>query len=264
MNSPQPAHPAIRANTAVPLALVVLFSTALLAILIAGRLTVAAPGTDGDPSATVPFWAAAIPAGAAVLAGWCAFLAYRGWHRLGRQLERLNADATRVALGERGHRSLGHEQTALEPTAAALNRLAGLVEAAEALLDERDRQLSTLQSLGEQFYWEQNADGRFTRVEYDAPLPHGQRPALTKRGAFDDAQALDESALAEAREAIAQRRPFRKLALWRTGGDGRRVRTIESGNPRYDANGRFIGYVGIGRVLGPDAEAPAHADRALG
>lgn len=257
MNSPQPAHSAIRANTAVPLALVVLFSTALLAILIAGRLTVVGSGTDGDPPATVPFWAAAIPAGAAMLAGWCAFLAYRGWHRLGRQLERLNADAARMSLGERGHRSLGHEHTALEPAAAALNRLAGLVEAAEAVLDARDRQLSTLHSLGEQFYWEQDANGRFTRVEYDAPLPHGQRPLLVERGAFDDAQALDEQALADARDAIAQRRPFRKLALWRTGGDGRRVRTLESGLPRHDAEGRFAGYAGIGRVLDGDAGTQA-------
>ncbi|MGD9942546.1 MAG: ATP-binding protein [Burkholderiaceae bacterium] len=200
----------------------------------------------------MPFWAAAIPAGAALLAGWCAFAAYRGWHRLNRQLARLNADAARLSLGERRFRSAGLEHTALEPAAVALNRLASLVEAAESLLDERDRQLSTLRSLGEQFYWEQNVDGRFTRVDFDAPVPQDRRLTLLGRNAFDGAQALDAAALERARAAIERRRPFHRLVLWRSTPDGSRLRTIESGTPLHDANGRFVGYAGIGRVLDDD------------
>src|SRR5688572_11800444 len=103
-------------------------------------------------------------------------------------------------------------------------------------------------SLSSDWYWEQDAEHRFTRLEMqsggtsDADLVQA---ALGKRrwecgievhGGWDAHRALLEA-----------RKPFRDVLMWRSRADGARRYAAVSGAPMFDARGRFTGYRGVSR-----------------
>ena len=98
------------------------------------------------------------------------------------------------------------------------------------------------------WYWEQDAELRFVRVELRGD-PAAQRDIaeriLGKRrwetgveieGGWDAHRAVLES-----------RQPFRDVLMWRNLADGGRRYISVSGEPLFDGRGRFTGYRGIGR-----------------
>lgn len=119
------------------------------------------------------------------------------------------------------------EQTVLERTAQ--------LRASE----ERFHRLTELSS---DWYWEQDADGRFTQVSGPAlemlgigggvPQPAGEH--------------WNEAERATLEANIAQRRPFLDLVYSRVAGDGSRQFFQVSGEPIFDPAGRYSGYRGIG------------------
>lgn len=187
----------------------------------------------------------------AFVASWCALVACRSRRRTQRELARVTADASRIAMGERRVAVAAgtHEFSSI---ADALNRLASLGESAEALLVDRDRQLTVLRGHLRAGYWETDANGRFQRMEFEPSWPSADRPALLGCTQFEHASPLDTAAWRAALEAMATRRPFADLVLERTLADGRTVRVIESGEPRY-RDGVFVGFCGTLRRLGTDA-----------
>jgi diguanylate cyclase (GGDEF)-like protein/PAS domain S-box-containing protein len=100
------------------------------------------------------------------------------------------------------------------------------------------------------WYWEQDAELRFTRVEVrnDAAAEHAlaERILGKKRwetgveieGGWDAHQALLDS-----------RAPFRDVLMWRNMPDGARRYISVSGEPMFDGRGRFSGYRGVGRDI---------------
>ena len=195
------------------------------------------------------YWSALGLAGAALVAGWLTFVAWRKTARLRLDLERLSRDAARVALGEQCLPVTGYERTAFQRMAAALTRIGRQLQAAESIIDDRDRQLATMRGLADIIYWETNTQGRFVRVEFEASLPRRQRLDLLQKEQFDRATPLDDARWLLARRAIAEQRTFTGLLLRRIDADGRCVDVRESGQPRFAADGRFLGYAGVARVV---------------
>jgi PAS domain S-box-containing protein len=122
------------------------------------------------------------------------------------------------------------------------------VEAERALRDSEER-FRSLTMLSSDWYWEQDDQLRFTAISGDvmgrtgfAPKEHLGRtrwelPALN----VTPAQWRAHRALLEAR------RPFRDFIMRRPDRDGHEHWVSTSGEPMFDADGRFAGYRGVGR-----------------
>lgn len=204
----------------------------------------ASPATDpGLP------WFAVFASGAlAFVALGFALVAWLRWTRTAAALDGLVATAARIAIGERGLRALPRSSV-LEPLAGALNRLGALNESAEAMLTERNRQLAIIRRQARVGYWESDRDGRVQRVEYEPSWPIAERWAPPGDAHLHDARPVDRQAWQAALEARADRRPYGDLVVERTSVDGRTIRVIESGDPRFAADGSFLGYCGTVRRI---------------
>jgi signal transduction histidine kinase len=105
-------------------------------------------------------------------------------------------------------------------------------------------------------YWECDPEGRLNRVD------DGLRVAsLHKRLGLcpweSGGQPLDEPDWKAHQERLARRESFSEFAWAWSDETGRTRVSIDSGMPRYDAQGRFAGYAGVSR----DAGAQIVADR---
>ncbi|HEX6321767.1 MAG TPA: PAS domain S-box protein [Burkholderiales bacterium] len=113
-------------------------------------------------------------------------------------------------------------------------------KAAETALRESEARFRSLTELSSDWFWEQDADYRFTRMEgrYAGAKPLGSRcweQDLEVEGGWDAYRALLEA-----------RRPFQHMLMWRRLPDGRMRHVSISGEPVFDAEGRFAGYRGVG------------------
>ncbi|GAA4014822.1 response regulator [Actimicrobium antarcticum] len=124
------------------------------------------------------------------------------------------------------------EQTVLERTAE---------------LRESEARFRSFTELSSDWYWEQDAEGQFTRVS---------GPVFDMLGIENGAQADDTIASADGRwnaeeratlaHNIASRRPFLDFVYTRLKNDGTTQYLQVSGEPMFDTACRFIGYRGIG------------------
>jgi PAS domain S-box-containing protein len=136
------------------------------------------------------------------------------------------------------YRKLENYNAVLEKT--VLERTAEL-RASEA----RFRSFTELSS---EWYWEQDAQGKFTNVSGPVFAMLGIAPDETSGAtglqASDDGWNADERAVLDAN--IAARRPFLDLVYSRTRPDGSKQFLQVSGEPMFDPESRFVGYRGIG------------------
>ncbi len=119
------------------------------------------------------------------------------------------------------------------------------LEAAIAATDERWHRLVELSS---DWYWEQDAQFRFTRIE-GALERHAQINVaeIVGRTRWDlPATGIDAAGWAAHRAGLEARQPFRDFVLGRIGGDGAPHWISVSGDPVFDAAGAFVGYRGVG------------------
>jgi PAS domain S-box-containing protein len=117
-----------------------------------------------------------------------------------------------------------------------------------AELRESEARFRRLTELASDWYWEQDENGRFTKVSgpvlemlgisVDA-VPGETTEAPGARWNEAERAALDAN--------IAARRPFLDFVYSRTKPDGSRQYSMVSGEPIFDPSGRFIGYRGIGK-----------------
>lgn len=120
---------------------------------------------------------------------------------------------------------------------------------AEKNLRESEARYRALTELSSDWYWEQDANLRFTLMS--KPIAGQQDIAgdaflgRTWRGARGI--LWDESQLAALEAVVAARRPFRDFEIARTYRDGPRHYVQMSGEPIFDGSGRFAGYRGIGK-----------------
>ncbi len=197
-----------------------------------------------------------------------------GLHRLlQRQLRRLGLDAATLptadawsALLERVSRAYqeGEQDRYLMERSQELasQEMAGLSEALrrerdglEARVLERtealrlsEARLASLVSLSADWIWEQDAEMRMTYITDGVRSATGLEPAdlLGRRRQDFSAFDAEPQALAEYEARLVARQPFRDFiyATQRQDGGTRYLRI--SGEPMFDAEGRFLGYRGVG------------------
>ena len=125
----------------------------------------------------------------------------------------------------------------------------------EQTVAERTTELRTsearfrrLTELASDWYWEQDENGRFTKVYGPALEMFGITvDALLGEPQGSNKARWDESDYAVFKTNIAARRPFLDFVYSRTKSDGSRQYLMVSGEPMFDSSGRFTGYRGIGK-----------------
>src|SRR5215510_926665 len=107
---------------------------------------------------------------------------------------------------------------------------------------------SAFPGLPAEWYWEQDAELRFKRVETRYGSPAEQALATATLGKTRWETGLEIEGGWDAHRAVLEaREPFSDLLMWRSFEDGSRRYVSVSGEPIFDARGRFSGYRGIGR-----------------
>ncbi len=123
------------------------------------------------------------------------------------------------------------------------------VQVRTAELRESEARFRRLTELSSDWYWEQDENGHFTNVygpvlEMLSPAKTDSLPDATQETPVARWNETERAAL-EAN--IAARRPFLNLIYSRIHADGVHQYFQVSGEPKFDAIGRFIGYRGVGR-----------------
>jgi len=114
----------------------------------------------------------------------------------------------------------------------------------------RQTTTSTAELLGltSGWYWEQDAELRFVRVEMRGD-PAAQRDIAERilgKRRWETGVEIEGGWDAH-RAVLDSRQPFRDVLMWRNLPDGARRYISVSGEPLFDGQGRFAGYRGIGR-----------------
>ncbi len=104
--------------------------------------------------------------------------------------------------------------------------------------------------LSTDWYWEQDADLRFTRVDVQLGTPGDKELARRLVGRKRWETGIEIEGGWDAHRALLKARaPFRNVLMWRELEDGSRRYVSVSGEPVFDDQGRFAGYRGIGRDI---------------
>ena len=121
--------------------------------------------------------------------------------------------------------------------------------AAEQAVRESEARFRSLTALSSDWYWEQDAEYRFTRLEgrQVAGGDESLRGRLVGMKRWESGLLAIEGGWDAHRALLDTRKPFHDVQMWRELPDGSlRYMTI-SGEPIFDADGQFTGYRGIGR-----------------
>jgi diguanylate cyclase (GGDEF)-like protein/PAS domain S-box-containing protein len=127
---------------------------------------------------------------------------------------------------------------------------------AERAVRDSEARFRALTDLSSDWYWEQDAEFRFTRLEGrqvaggDSELK--QRLMGTRR--WESGLEI-EGGWEPHRATLEARRPFHDLLMWRTMADGSTRYVAVSGEPVFRADGRFAGYRGVGRDVTDEKRA---------
>lgn len=122
------------------------------------------------------------------------------------------------------------------------------VQKRTAELQESESRFRSLTELASDWYWEQDENGNFTKV-YGPVQEMLCTPVKTLLGEVKAAQVArwNEVERAALVANIAARRPFLDFVCSRVNTDGTHQYFQVSGEPMFDASGRFTGYRGVGR-----------------
>ena len=122
-------------------------------------------------------------------------------------------------------------------------------KASEASLRESEARFRALTELSADWYWEQDAEFRFVRVEANqaAAKVWPEEANLGKTRWESDVQGVSPAQWAAHRAALQAHETFHDFEMYRSRVDGSMMWVAISGAPIFDAQGRFTGYRGIGR-----------------
>lgn len=114
-------------------------------------------------------------------------------------------------------------------------------------LRESETRFRKLTELASDWYWEQDENGRFTRVSGPVQDMLGIK-ADTQEGnpGGDPATGWNEAERDALRATISARQPFIDFTISRVKADGAQQQFRVSGEPMFDSTSRFTGYRGIG------------------
>ncbi|NCT83164.1 MAG: PAS domain S-box protein [Comamonadaceae bacterium] len=115
--------------------------------------------------------------------------------------------------------------------------------------EERTARFRGLLGMAVDWYWEMDREYRFTHVAEERPGSAGLdvQACLGKTPWDIDDMGLSDDELDAHRADLESRRPFHAMLARRAGPDGSALWVSISGEPRFDAQGNFRGYWGVGR-----------------
>jgi PAS domain S-box-containing protein len=125
------------------------------------------------------------------------------------------------------------------------------VQERTAELRESEARYRSLTELASDWYWEQDENGKFTKVSGPALEMLGVRvdPLSGDASNVPAGAGWNETERETLHAAIAARQPFLDFVFSRVNADGSRQRFQVSGEPMFNQSCRFIGYRGIGVEL---------------
>ena len=127
-----------------------------------------------------------------------------------------------------------------------------VVQERTAELRESEARYRSLTELASDWYWEQDEDGKFTKVSGPVLDMLGIRVDPLVDGADEEHQTgWNEEERERLRATIAARMPFVNFVFSRVAADGAVHRFQVSGEPMFNRACRYIGYRGIGMALTP-------------
>ena len=134
------------------------------------------------------------------------------------------------------------------------------------LLAESEARYRNAAESGSDWAWETDTEHRISWISphYVDASPMPVAKILGKRRWEFAAEGPDAPLWRRHRDDLDQRRPFRDLRFPMAGADGSARHILVSGQPVYGANGKFIGYRGLGRDVTKETEAQRQAQVAEG
>lgn len=127
----------------------------------------------------------------------------------------------------------------------------------EQELKESELRFRSLTELSSDWYWEQDAEFRFVRFEgrnkdFIAQL---ETAFIGKHSWEIDVRIADEDNPKSMKEIMEAHEPFRDIVMYGVSADGSKRYSSVSGEPVFDAEGRFKGYRGLSRDVTAAKEA---------
>ncbi|HVJ11431.1 MAG TPA: PAS domain-containing protein, partial [Burkholderiales bacterium] len=123
------------------------------------------------------------------------------------------------------------------------------VQERTAELRESEARYRSLTELASDWYWEQDEQGKFSKVSGPVLEMLGLRVEGLAGDAALPVAGWDEAQRAALHAIIAARQPFLDFSFRRRHADGTEQRYQVSGEPMFNQSCRFIGYRGVGVEL---------------
>ncbi|KAF0220326.1 MAG: Signal transduction histidine [Rhodospirillaceae bacterium] len=169
---------------------------------------------------------------------------------LTRQLASLRDASQRLAQGDMAHRIPVSGSDELAETARAFNTMAERLQSFYGDLAEREARFRQYSEINSDWFWETDRDERYVFVSDSFEAITGRSPAtLLGKRRWDlgsSKMEVDAEMWQGHLEDLSAHRPFRDFKYWIEADNGRPCWLKESGGPRFDDDGRFIGYRGTG------------------
>ncbi|MBC7994620.1 MAG: PAS domain S-box protein [Rhizobacter sp.] len=137
------------------------------------------------------------------------------------------------------------------------SQISRIVDRAMAEAADREQRFRSLLAIAADWYWEMDAELRFSRIDNELQSGHdrasearvGLRPWETPD------MRVEQTAMALHRQDLEAHRPFSDLPVRIETGTGRDLHFSVSGRPRFDEEGHFTGYWGVGRDITAEVQA---------
>jgi PAS domain S-box-containing protein len=136
-----------------------------------------------------------------------------------------------------------------------------MVQRAVGEATERNARFRELLSMAADWYWEMDREYRYTHFTEDNRGQNGPRGAINLKDRIGktpwelDSMGLSEEEMDAHRADLESHRAFHGLMMHRVGKDGLPQYVSFSGEPRFDPNGNFRGYWGVGRDITAEVQA---------
>ena len=141
-----------------------------------------------------------------------------------------------------GYRGIGKDITERKRAQAA-------VEESQRALRESEARFRSLTGLSADWYWQQDETLRFQSLCNGTEIKAGLHPDADLGKARWELDGIGKADWEGHKATLAARKPFRDFEVKRTFPDGSVRDTCVSGEPIFDADGKFTGYRGIGRDI---------------
>jgi diguanylate cyclase (GGDEF)-like protein/PAS domain S-box-containing protein len=142
---------------------------------------------------------------------------------------------------------------------AALQAAADQLAAAQ----QSEARFRGLTQLSSDWYWEQDTDYRFVRVDGDMGADRGiSSDSFIGLTHWDSGvEGVTDAQWAVHRAALEARETFHDLEMCRRSADGKLIWVAVSGAPIFDSHGVFVGYRGTGREITARKQAESDIER---